>query len=133
MMRAWALSIALAACSPHKESPVMNHSTDTTSDDARLVARVREIAAAPGALETIEQRVGTKALVNTATGFPLAGLRRANLMVDPDHPHETLALDNARDVVYWKRPVAGDDPHVVGVQVWRDGTGAVFFAIVGPP
>lgn len=56
-----------------------------------------------------------------------------SLIPDPHHPTETLSLDHARAVIYWARPVPGDDPHVVGVQVRKDGTSAVFFGIVQPP
>lgn len=110
----------------------MTHSSEATSD-ARLIAQVRKVAAAPAALETVESKVGQKALINTATNYPLDSLRRADLMPDPEHPDETLALATARAVVYWARPTAGKDPHVVGLQVRADGTTSVFFAIVPPP
>jgi hypothetical protein len=128
------LGIGLAACSTpsHKEPAVTNKPSETTPDE-RLVAQLREAAAAPVAPESIEARIGKKALINTSTGFPLDGLRRMNLVPDPDHPTETLALDTARAVIYWARPVPGDDPHVVGVQVRADGSASVFFGIVLPP
>jgi hypothetical protein len=133
-----ALGIGLAACaSPsHKEPPVMNQSSDPSSgktDDAQLIAQVRGAVAASVPPETIEARVGHKALINTTAGFPLDGLRRVNLVPDPDHPDEALALTAARAVVYWARPVPGDNPHVVGVQVPRDGRASVFFGVVYPP
>jgi hypothetical protein len=129
-----ALGIALGACaSPsHKEPPAMNQSSETTSDD-QLVAKLRKAVTAPVVPETLEATVGQKALINTTTGYPLAGLRRVNIIPDPEHPGETLSLASARAVVYWARPAPGDDPHIVGVQVRNDGTASVFFGIVTPP
>jgi hypothetical protein len=110
----------------------MNLSSETTSDD-QLVAKLRKTVTTPVVPETLETTVGQKALINTSTGYPLAALRRVNMVPDPDHPDETLSLANARAVVYWARPVPGDDPHVVGVQVRTDGAASVFFGIVTPP
>jgi hypothetical protein len=128
------LGISLGACSSptHKEPSVMNKSSEMISDD-QLVAQLRKAVATSVAPESLEATVGHKALINTSTGFPLDGLRRVNLVPDPEHPDETLALATARAVVYWARPVPGDDPHVVGVQVRKDGTASVFFGIVYPP
>ena len=82
---------------------------------------------------SIEAKVGKPALINTTTGFALAALRKVNLEPDPAHPDETLALPTARAVAYWALPTAGDNPHVVGVQVRDDGRASVFFGIVYPP
>jgi len=126
--------ISFGACGTptHKEQPVMNMSSETTSDD-QLVAQVRKAVATAVAPEAIESSVGRKALINTSTGFPLDGLRRVNLVPDPAHPDEALSLATARAVIYWARPVPGDDPHVVGVQVRKDGSASVFFGVVYPP
>jgi hypothetical protein len=128
------LGIGLAACSTpsHKEPAVTNKPSETISDE-RLVAQLRQAVAATVVPESIEARIGRKALINTSTGFPLEGLRRVNLVPDPDHPTETLSLETARAVIYWARPVPGDDPRVVGVQVRADGSASVFFGIVLPP
>jgi hypothetical protein len=128
------LGIGLGACAgpSHKEQPVMNKSSETTSDD-QLVAQLREVIRTSVAPESIEATLGRKALINTTTGFPLEGLRRVNLVPDPEHPDETLSLETARAVVYWARSTPGDNPHVVGVQVRRDGVASVFFGIVYPP
>lgn len=128
------LGVGLAACStpPHKEPAVTNQPSETTSDE-RLVAQLREAVAGAVAPESIEAQIGRKALINTSTGFPLDGLRRVDLVPDPDHPTEALSLETARAVVYWARPVPGDDPRVVGVQVRADGSASVFFGIVLPP
>jgi hypothetical protein len=102
------------------------------TDDA-VIGRVRsavDTRVAPGDLEAF---VGQKAMVNTITGFPLEGLRRVNLIPDPEHPEHTLKLDSAEAVVYFGRPVESDDPKVVGVQYHRDGSAALFFGIVLPP
>jgi hypothetical protein len=129
-----ALGIALCACaSPtHKETPVMNQSSEPISDE-QLVAQLRKAVAASVPPEALEARIGQKALINTATGFPLGALDHVNLVPDPDHPDETLSLDTARVVVYWARPVPGDDPRVVGVQVRKDGAASIFFGLVQPP
>ncbi|HEX7836474.1 MAG TPA: hypothetical protein VF469_03375 [Kofleriaceae bacterium] len=129
-----ALGISLYACStpPHKEPPVMNTSSEMTPDE-QLVAQLRKAVATAVPLDSVEASVGSKALINTTTGFPLDGLRRVNLVPDPDHADETLALAAAKAVVYWARPVPGDNPHVVGLQVRNDGRMSVFFGIVYPP
>ncbi len=107
--------------------------TPQSSDDAGLVARVRALG--DGAVDpaTVEERVGRPALVNTATGLPLAALRRVSLAPDPEFPDEGPDLDSARTVVYWARPIEADDPRVVGVEVGADETARVFFAVVLPP
>src|SRR5689334_15646435 len=122
------IGISVGACStPTKKEPIpMNQSSETTDDD-QLVARVRKAAAAAVSPDSLEATVGRKALINTSAGFPIDGLRRVNLVPDPDHPSETMSLASARAVVYWARPVPGDNPHVVGVQLSVDGSASVFF------
>lgn len=107
--------------------------TPQQSDDAGLIATVRALSGGEVDPATVERRVGRRALVNTDTGLPLAALRRASLVPDPEHPGEVLDLDSARTVVYWARPVEADNPRVVGVQVDPGGTARVFFAVVLPP
>lgn len=101
--------------------------------DETLIQRVRGAADSRVAPRDIEAYVGQKAMVNTTTGFPLEGLRRVNVIPDPDHPEQTLKLDAAEAVVYFGRPVESDDPKIMGVQYRRDGSAAVFFGIVLPP
>ena len=105
----------------------------TATTDADLIARVRALGDNEVDPATAEGRVGEKALVNTATGLPLAALRRASLVPDPEHPDDGPDLDSARTVIYWARPVEARDPRVVGVQVGADGAARVFFAVVLPP
>lgn len=101
--------------------------------DEALIRGVRSAVDARIAPDKIEAHVGHKAMINTTTGFPLEGLRRVNLIPDPEHPADTLNLDSAAAVVYFGRPVSAEDPKVVGVQYRRDGSAAVFFGIVLPP
>ena len=112
------------------KEPVMSN---TQSADERLIASVRDAAAARIKPEAVESAVGMKATVNTSNGFPFDGLRRVDFQPDPEHPHETITLENAKVVVYWMRPIPVDDPHVVGLQFSQDGTSAVFFASIPPP
>ncbi len=109
----------------------MSH--NAADDDARLIEQVRAVAAAAIAPELAEARVGRAALINTATGFPLAALRKVDLRPDPVHTDEPPALAGVRAVVYWGRPVPGDDPYVVGIVVPAEGPPRVFFATVGHP
>jgi hypothetical protein len=128
------LGIGLVACAgpSQKDQPVMNKSSETTSDD-QLVTQLRQAVGTSVTPESIEAMLGRKALISTTTGFPLDGLRRVNLVPDQAHPGEVMSLATARAVVYWARSMPGDDPHVVGVQVNKDGTASVFFGIVYPP
>jgi hypothetical protein len=131
-----ALSLVLGAfaCSgrTRKDEPAMTDGKQAMTDEA-LIRGVRSAVDARIAPDKLEAHVGHKAMVNTTTGFPLEGLRRVNLIPDPGHPGDTLNLDSAAAVVYFGRPVDGDDPKVVGVQYRRDGSAAVFFGIVLPP
>lgn len=110
----------------------MTDGTQAMTDET-LIQRVRGAADSRVAPRDIEAYVGQKAMVNTTTGFPLEGLRRVNVIPDPDHPQQTLKLDAAEAVVYFGRPVESDDPKITGVQYRRDGSAAVFFGIVLPP
>lgn len=110
----------------------MTQPTDTAAD-AAFVAQLRRAAEHAIDPATIEAQLGKRALINTATGYPLAGLRRVSIEADPEHPQETLALDRARAVIYWERPASGQDPRIVGLWVGDDGTASVFFGIVLPP
>jgi hypothetical protein len=122
------------ACSgrTRKDEPAMIDGKQAMTDDA-LIRGVRSAVDARIAPNKIEAHVGHKSMVNTTTGFPLEGLRRVNLIPDPEHAAETLNLDSAVAVVYFGRPVDSSDPKVVGVQYHRDGSAAVFFGIVLPP
>lgn len=122
------------ACSTpsHKDAPAMTQHTDPATD-AAFVAQLRRAVERAIDPATIEAQLGKRALINTATGYPLAGLRRVSIEADPDHPQETLALDRARAVIYWERPGASQDPHIVGIQVRDDGAASVFFGVVLPP
>jgi len=126
--------LAPAACStpPHKDAPAMPEPADPATDVA-FVAQLRRAVNRAIDPATIEAQLGKRALIKTATGYPLAGLRRVSIEADPEHPQETLALDRARVVIYWERPGAGPDPHIVGIQVHDDGAASVFFGIVLPP
>lgn len=103
------------------------------SDDERLIAGVRRAVAERVAPDALEAQVGQKPLVNTRKGPSLAVLRRVHLVPDPAHGDEALDLASATAVMYWRRPIDGEDPHFVGIQVRKDGSHAVFFAILLPP
>ena len=122
------------ACSSRtrKDEPAMTDGKQAMTDET-VIRGVRSAIDARVAPDRLEAYVGQKAMVNTATGFPLEGLRRVNLIPDPDHPGDTLQLDAAATVVYFGGPVDSGDPKVVGVQYRRDGSAAVFFGIVLPP
>jgi hypothetical protein len=77
--------------------------------------------------------VGTRPTVNTRAGLSIAVLRRVALVPDDAHAGERLDLASAEAVIYWARPVDSLDPHFVGIQFRKDGTRAVFFAILLPP
>jgi len=103
------------------------------TDDERLIAGVRRAVSEHAGPDAWEAQVGQKALVDTRKGQLLAVLRRVKLVPDEAHADETLDLASADAVMYWRRPVDGEDPHFVGIQLRKDGTHAVFFAILLPP
>lgn len=117
-----------AQAAPPSPAPVPSE-----SDDQRLIASVRRAVAKRPAPESLASEVGQKPLVNTLNGPSLAVLRRVILIRDDAHADEPLDLASATAVMYWRRPVDGDNPHFVGIQVRKDGTQAVFFAIILPP
>jgi hypothetical protein len=51
---------------------------------------------------------------------------------DPEAPSEVLNLDEALQVVVWKRPVKARNPRLVGIQWPRAGPPTVFFGILFP-
>jgi hypothetical protein len=128
------LWLDLVACSPpvRKETPLMNDSDKATDDDAKLVARVRAAVQSGVGANELAGFVGQKPLIDTTAGSSLASLQGVDFAADPAHPDERFDR-NARAVVYWRRSVPGDDPHVVGVQVGDENKARVFFAIILPP
>jgi hypothetical protein len=131
---------ALSCSGPaRKDEPAMSDGKQASLDakqptaDEAVIARMRSAVASHVAPSELEAYMGLKAMVNTRTGFPLEGLRRVNLVPDPEHADALLALDSAEVVVYFERPVPSNDPKVIGIQYHRDGSAALFFAILLPP
>lgn len=110
----------------------MHHTSERTEDE-RLVERVREAVRTSVSAAAIEASVGEKPIVHTGEGFPIGALSRVEIVPDPEHADEVLVLSTAREVVYWKRTAAGENPHIVGVQFRADGSSSVFFGIIYPP
>lgn len=102
-------------------------------DDERLIASVRKAAADKVAPEAMEAAVGIRPVVSTHNGPSLALLRRVKLVIDDAHADEKLDLAAARTVTYWRRPVDSEDSHFVGIEIRKDGSYAVFFAVLLPP
>ncbi len=110
-----------------------NTHTQTQTDDQRLIERLRGAVAARVAAESLEGYVGKRPLINTTSGSSLAALRRVDFLPDPEHSGDPFDRGTANVVIYWARPIPAPDPHVVGVQYQKDGTPALFFAIIPPP
>lgn len=136
--------VVLAACAGNspKEEPVTptppahqpGAPAATDDRDAELIGAVRAAVVAGVPPARLAAEVGVPPTIDTLDGsYPLEGLRRVDLIIDPDHPDEPLTLTGATGVVYWVRPVTSRDPRVVGIQVAADGTPSVFFAIILPP
>jgi hypothetical protein len=123
--------LVLVACASPPPPQIMNQSGPTTDDD-RLIARVRDAVHAHATLATIEAAIGAPATFTTAT-HPIEILRRTELVTDPEHPTERFVYADAAAVVYWTRPVEAHDPKMVGVIYGKDGSARMFFAIVLPP
>jgi len=108
-------------------------SEDRAATDERLIASVRRAVAERVAPEALEAQVGQKPLVNTRTGLPIAVLRRVHLVPDGAHADEALSLSTADSVIYWGRPIDSENPHFVGIQIRKDGSYGLFFAVLMPP
>ena len=111
----------------------MTNETHNATDDDRLIARVRAAVEARVLVDRLAAYVGQGPLIDTTAGGSLLAVQRIDFAPDPDHADQGFERDKARAVVYWRRPVPGDDPHVVGVQVGDGGAARVFFAIILPP
>jgi hypothetical protein len=122
------------ACSnpERKETSLMNE-THNAPDDDRLVARVRAAVEARVPADGLAAFVGERPLFDTTAGSSLLAAQRTDFAPDPDHPGERIERSKARAIVYWRRPVPGHDPHVVGIQVGDANAARVFFAIILPP
>lgn len=99
-------------------------------DPMKLGRIVALIALGLGACSNPGRREGP--IIDTTAGGSLQMLQRVDFATDSDHPDEKFDR-RSRVVVYWRRPVVGDDPHVVGVQVGEDNVARIFFAIILPP
>jgi hypothetical protein len=115
------------------EPPGPADAAASAREDERLIASVRKAAADKVAPEAMEAAVGIKPVVSTHNGPSLALLRRVKLVIDDAHAEEKLDLTAARTVTYWRRPVDSEDSHFVGIEIRKDGSYAVFFAVLLPP
>jgi hypothetical protein len=127
------VALGAGACSnlPRKEFP-MNKQQSAT-DDEQLVTRVRAAVETRVPAGDLAAFVGQRPLIDTTAGASLDFLRTVDFAADPDHPSETVDIAKARAIVYWGRPVPGNDPRVVGVQLGEHGVPRVFFAVILPP
>jgi hypothetical protein len=117
----------LAACgSRHRDSMGVN------AADRSLIAAVRAAAAAGARPEEVEALVGRAAVVNSARDGTLMWFYKHWPPHDPEAPSEVLNLDEALQVVVWKRPVKARNPRLVGIQWPRAGPPTVFFGILFP-
>lgn len=127
-----ALSVGACSNSVRKETPIMNE-THNAVDDEKLVARVRAAVETRVPADGLAAFVGERPLVDTTAGGSLLAVQRIDFAPDPDYPDERIERSKAHAVVYWRRPVPGQDPHIVGIQVGDANAGRVFFAIILPP
>lgn len=102
--------------------------------DEQLVAAVRRAASERLGPDEVERRVGERAWVNTRRGVERFTFRTARLSDDPESEETKLPpLGEARDAVYWGRPLAAENPRVVGL-VWdEEGSPEIFFGVLYPP
>ena len=102
-----------------------------THEDA-IVTKVRAAVAEAVAFDALEARVGQPAVARTPA-VPLPIIRRA-VVEDPQHPDQVLTIDaSTADVMYWEWPTGDRTPHVVGIQIKRDGSRTMFFGITPSP
>jgi hypothetical protein len=128
------IALSLGACStPARKESAVTHETHAATDDARLIARVRAAIDAHVPADRLASYVGQVPLIDTTAGASLQALQGVDFAQDPEHADQRFDRANARAVVYWRRPVAGDDPKVVGVQFGDGDAARMFFAIILPP
>jgi hypothetical protein len=121
--RAWLAALALAgACAQPRGAEAMS--------DAELVRAVEKAVQDRAAPADVEARVGQRALVNTARDGRGPILDR-NLATDEQSSGKLPHLPAAREVVFWRRPLAAPNPRLVGIE-WLEAGPQLFFAVLLP-
>jgi hypothetical protein len=105
----------------------------TETHPPRVIARVRAAVEAHVAADRLAAYVGQGPLIDTTAGSSLLAVQHIDFAQDPDHADQRFERDKVRAIVYWRRPVQGDDPHVVGIQVGDGDAACVFVAIILSP
>lgn len=106
----------------------------TLLSDELLVSAIRRAVRDQLGPDEVEQHVGERAWINTQRGSERLALRMANIGPDELEGQTILpALGEARDVVYWGRPVDATNPRIVGILWHIDQFPEVFFGVVYPP
>jgi hypothetical protein len=101
-------------------------------DDQMLIRSVANAAAQCLDPERVESAVGEAAWINTRRARDRSALNTAD--IGPDDPARPLPpLREARDVVYWGRPVRSRNPRIVGIAWDAQGGCEIFFGVVYPP
>jgi hypothetical protein len=101
-------------------------------DDRTLIRSIANAAASCLDPALIESAVGEAAWINTRRAQDRFALNTAN--IGPDDPTRPLPpLREARDVVYWGRPVRSRNPRIVGIAWDTQGRCELCFGVVYPP
>jgi hypothetical protein len=99
--------------------------------DETLLAAIERAARLEVGPADVEHEVGQRAWVNTIRSAERFALNTAN--IEPEEGKKLPALREARDVVYWGRPIDTHDPRIAGIVWHQNGSTEVFFGILYPP
>jgi hypothetical protein len=117
-----------------QEPDKLNAEIQTTMEiqDARLVASVKRAVAQHVQPEAVEAVVGMSATINTIRQKDRLALQMADIGKDAMENQAVPPLNQAKEVVYWVRPLPSPNPRIVGIY-WLDGAMNLFFGVVYPP
>ena|SRR6266540_1039632 len=104
------------------------HSKNLSDKDEQLVTKIREAISQQTKIEDVETFVGVKATVNTSRTRGRDGL--PDFLDDPQEVDQIPNLREAKDFVYWVRPIESKPTRIVGI-LWNDKNEMkLFFGIV---
>ena len=101
--------------------------------DVALVTAVRDAAARGTGSEEVEKFVGQIAWLNTLRAPDRLAIKGVNIGQDVESGEPAPRLQGARDSVYWRRPLPGRNPRIVGIRWDAQGRTEVFFGVLYPP
>jgi hypothetical protein len=106
---------------------------DSELSDAELIDAVRRAVHDGVGPADVEAFVGQKAWINTTREPDATAMKMVDIGPDEESGTDLPRLRDARDVVYWGRPLESHDPRLAGIAWNNDGTAEIFFGVLYPP